>query len=182
MFWWWGKFLLPSAFYRCAVKRICNFCWISQINHHSDFFQTYNMNLAAGRFFDVDDSTYIWKSDNIKVLMNEKLAEELGFQSPEEAIDQLIDFQYATSRFKARIIGVIKNYHQRSPKEEYDPILYLYTLARPPKFYSMNVNMSQPSYTINQIEKLLRGLCYFRLQPQGGISSGHLPQMRNSQK
>ncbi|WPR76347.1 ABC transporter permease [Algoriphagus sp. NG3] len=56
-----------------------------------------------------------------KVLISETAMHQLGFNSPEGAVGQKISF-YRSDK-PAEIHGVFKNFHQRSPKEAYMPLL-----------------------------------------------------------
>lgn len=55
------------------------------------------------------------------ILISEKAMENLGYATPEEAIGQTITF-YRSSN-PSQIHGVFKNFHQRSPKEAYMPLI-----------------------------------------------------------
>ncbi len=54
---------------------------------------------------------------------------------------------------KAEIIGVVKNYHQPSLKEDYDPRLYYYPGYGNWNYYASNVKTSDWSSTVAQIQK-----------------------------
>jgi putative ABC transport system permease protein len=91
----------------------------------ADFLKTYQLKLAAGRgFLPHESSTF--KAENTKVLVNEEVVKGMGYTSNEAAINQPIIFRSGPGTVKAEIIGVISNYHQRSLKQVYDPILYYY--------------------------------------------------------
>jgi putative ABC transport system permease protein len=90
------------------------------------FVNTYQIAMAAGRGFLPGESSVISKSEVAKVVVNEEVVKGLGYKNDEAAINQPIIFRYRLDDIPARIIGVIKNYHQRSLKEAYDPILYYY--------------------------------------------------------
>ena len=55
------------------------------------------------------------------VLISEKAMENIGFSTPEEAIGQKITFYRGET--PSEILGVFKNFHQRSPKEAYMPLI-----------------------------------------------------------
>lgn len=69
--------------------------------------------LAGGPF--TDDSPIE------RILISERAMELLGFASPEEAINQKLTFYWNGA--STEIQGVFKNYYQRSPKEQYMPLL-----------------------------------------------------------
>ncbi len=72
--------------------------------------------LLAGKDFEVNSKGY-------KVLINERAMEEWKIGSPEEAIGQQIDYWGETWT----IMGVVKNYHQRSVKEPFLPMIMMYS-------------------------------------------------------
>jgi len=90
------------------------------------FISTYQIGMAAGRGFLPDESSVISKSEVARVVVNEEVVKDLGYKNDQAAINQPVIFKYGMANINAKIIGVIKNYHQRSLKEAYDPILYYY--------------------------------------------------------
>ena len=117
-----------------------------------EYFNTYQMKLSAGRYFLSDDSTNILSSNNNRLVVNEKLVEMLGYTSPEDAIGQSVYFHFGPKENEGTIIGVINNHNQRSLKEDYDPIIYLYPVFIPWNYYSINLNTDKISSTISDIE------------------------------
>jgi putative ABC transport system permease protein len=105
------------------------------------FFPTYEIPFLAGRNFTEDDrfsfpnfpntSSLIpprdrtFRPEQNKIIINELLAKRLGFLNPEDAIHQLVRFSL-WDEFTGEIIGVVKNHHQTSLKDNYDPILYYF--------------------------------------------------------
>jgi putative ABC transport system permease protein len=77
---------------------------------HTDFFETYQVQLLAGRAFSSVSPT---DGDNKEVIVNEIALKQLGFSTPGEAINQPI---YNGDNKEGRIIGVIKAYHHESLK------------------------------------------------------------------
>ncbi|MEI9917475.1 MAG: ABC transporter permease [Bacteroidota bacterium] len=106
------------------------------------FFDTYGIPLLAGRQLTENDrfsfrnypqiSTLIvprdrtWHPERNKIMINERLSQRLGFKTPEDAIHQKVRFG-AWEAFDGEIIGVVKNYHQRSLRDNYESILYFYS-------------------------------------------------------
>ena len=117
------------------------------------FLPVFNITLVAGRNFISTDSSRIFNTDNNKVLVNEMLAASYGFEDPEEAVGQFIKFKLGPVDHKAEIIGVVNNYHQRSLKEAYDPILYYYSTYSNWSYYSFNISSTDWSNSIAQIEE-----------------------------
>lgn len=125
--------------------------FIYQIDHQ--FLSTFDIPLAAGANFQLADSTNIFTSDNNKVLVNEALANSYGFQTADEAVGQDIKFKFGPREHKAKIIGVVKNYHQRSLKEDYDPILYYYPTFTNWNYYALNINTTDWQGAITTLEE-----------------------------
>lgn len=105
------------------------------------FFSTFEIPLVAGIGFSENDrfsfpsypdiSTLIPPRDRTfhpernKIIINEQLSKMLGFKDPEEAIHQKVRFG-GWDEFTGEIAGVVKNYHQQSLHQNYEPILYFY--------------------------------------------------------
>ncbi len=82
-----------------------------------NFHNTYGMELIAGRFHQQD-----LKSDERQVVVNETLVEAFGFGSPEDALGQKM--RVGDNVFP--IIGVLKDYHWYSLRQEKEPLLLAY--------------------------------------------------------
>ncbi len=131
-------------------KEANNSTFIYQIDEQ--FLSTFDIPLAAGVNFQLADSTNIFTSNNNKVLVNESLVQSYGFQTADEAVGQDIKFKFGPVEHKAKIIGVVKNYHQRSLKEDYDPILYYYPTFTNWNYYSLNITTTDWQETIRMLE------------------------------
>ena len=128
--------------------------YLMHIDEH--FVETYHMKMAAGRSFNAMDtmSMYKPKTDYAKVIINESLARGLGFTSNEAALHEKLDFG-----IPCEIIGVLKDYHQRSLKEVYDPIFYYYPAKSNDWAYvSININMQHPDNNITSVETLYKAI------------------------
>ncbi|MCG8307084.1 MAG: ABC transporter permease [Cytophagales bacterium] len=117
-----------------------------------EYFSTYQMDLIAGRNFRSDDSTNILTSINNRLIVNEKLVEILGYANPEDAIGKSVLFHFGPKENEGTIIGVVNNHNQRSLKEDYEAILYLYPRFIPWNYYSIHLSSNQISGTIAEIE------------------------------
>jgi putative ABC transport system permease protein len=102
---------------------------IRNVRTDFDFFDTYEIKLAAGRFFSRDIKT----DDSIAYILNESAVRKLGW-SNEEAIDKA--FQYGD--IKGKIIGVVKDFHMESLYEEIGPLVFF-----PGRYYGiMSIKIS----------------------------------------
>ena len=87
----------------------------------ADFFGTMNISFVAGRNFESG------QPNHERIVINETAVERLGFKSAEEAIGQKVDFYTRWPGEPSTIIGVVRNYYQRSPKENFIPMVYPYS-------------------------------------------------------
>ena len=115
-----------------------------------DFVNAYNLSVKSGRNFSKEYGT-----DEHCVLFNEEAIKLMGFDSPEKALGEVIYFW--GDNYK--IIGVLKNFHQESLKENYDALIFRFTPGTR-DYYSIKLNYQvQPgddSYKITQstVEKI----------------------------
>ena len=117
-----------------------------------NFIPTYKVELLAGKNFVATDSSSLSLKSNNKIIINEEVVKALGYKSAEEAIDQEALFRLGQEDLPCRIIGVMKNFHQRSLKEKFDPILFYYPAYSSWKYISVNLNVSNASKNISDIE------------------------------
>ncbi len=80
-----------------------------------DYIDTYQLSILKGRSFSRE-----YGSDEQSVLFNESAIRLMGFGKPEDAIGESIYFW--GNNYK--IIGVLKNYHQESLKENFDALIF----------------------------------------------------------
>jgi putative ABC transport system permease protein len=95
---------------------------ILEVDDH--FVNTYQMGLAAGRSFTFHDTTD-YQNDDTRLIVNEEVVKALGYKNNEAALHQYVFLMYGANK-PVEIIGVISNYHQRSLREGYVPMVYLY--------------------------------------------------------
>jgi putative ABC transport system permease protein len=88
---------------------------IRNVRTDFDFFETYEIKLAAGRFFSRDIKT----DDSIAFILNESAVRKLGWKN-EDAIEKT--FMYGN--VKGKIIGVVKDFHFESLHEEISPLVF----------------------------------------------------------
>jgi putative ABC transport system permease protein len=82
----------------------------------------------------------------------------LGYKNDEAALHQNIIFGYGPGEVNGEIIGVLKNYHQRSLKEAYDPILYVYPSSNNWTYFSINVKTDHLQQNMSSIQDLYKGV------------------------
>ena len=135
---------------------------ITQIDDH--FLKTYQIKLIAGRNFEQQDSVDIFPIDGVSrpgrvpVSVNESSAKNLGFKTGGEAINKLIVFSLGTHELKGEVVGVVKDYHQRSLKDPYEPTLYLFPSRTEWRYYSVNINTKNLERNIASIQNSYKKL------------------------
>jgi putative ABC transport system permease protein len=93
-------------------------------------------------------------SNQDQIIINEEAVNKLGFSSVEEAIGAKLTFQTRWPGEPATIIGVIKNFYQRSPKESHIPMIFPY--ATRTDYFSIRLNSANIHETITSIETVYR--------------------------
>lgn len=121
------------------------------------FVPTYHIELVAGRNFVATDSSNVGsKGSTDRVLINEEIVKALGYKSAEEAVNQDIVFVLGQGDVHCKVVGVVKNFHQRSLKERYDPILFYYPTSTEWKYISVNLRASEAARSIADVETLYK--------------------------
>jgi len=107
-----------------------------------DFIPLMNIELIEGRNFDRQGDY------SRQVIINEEAVKTLGFSSATEAVgDQITAGGDANT-----IIGVIKNYHQRSPKEAHLPMIFPYLTTG--SYFTMKLNSQHMQQRLAEIEEV----------------------------
>lgn len=131
-----------------------------------EFFEHFAIQLLSGRSFDrnvANDSLVFPDQDNpetqANIVLNRTAAKKFGW-SPEEAIDQIVEFDGAADGSRkviTRVVGVVEDYHFESAKDELKPILHFVNRAR---FYesALKIHSSDIGKVINEVESVWREL------------------------
>lgn len=117
-----------------------------------EFFDAYGMTLLAGRNFREDEGTVYSHAHVNPIILNEKAIRQLGFQTPDEAINEQITYGYGEGEWTGEIIGVVANHNQRSLKNDYDPIIFYTWEMFWGHYIAINVNKQAVSETVSFIE------------------------------
>ncbi len=110
---------------------------------NEDFIEAMGIKLIAGRNFVENEK------DRTRIIINKKASETLGFENPQAAIGQLISYG---GDDKEEVIGVVDNYHQRSPKEVFIPMIFRYTPWG--DFISLKLGTQDSKMALNEVEAL----------------------------
>ncbi|RYG00522.1 MAG: FtsX-like permease family protein, partial [Chitinophagaceae bacterium] len=128
--------------YGSNVESGLNYC---NYSIDENFVSLMQMQMVAGRNFRKDNP-------DGEVLLNEESARLLGFKSPAAAIGQNITFG-GRGRDHSEVIGVIKDFKQRSVKDAMLPLMHRYSAAND-AYYSVKLNTSNMQSTIAAVEKI----------------------------
>ncbi|SKC89310.1 ABC transporter permease [Ohtaekwangia koreensis] len=90
---------------------------LKSISTDEDFFDTYSIQVAAGRNF----SKAIPTDDSLAFIINEAAAKAIGWTNVEQNIDK--DFHYAD--VQGKLIGVVKDFHFESLHQQIVPMIFL---------------------------------------------------------
>lgn len=82
----------------------------------NNYIEALSIKLLAG-------SNYVDGRNTDKIIINQRAVETLGFKDAEDAIGKKVDYITRRNGEPNEIIGVIENFHQRSPKEEHIPMI-----------------------------------------------------------
>ncbi|GEP98389.1 ABC transporter permease [Chitinophaga cymbidii] len=123
-----------------------------------DFIPAYKAELVAGRNLTDAEKQDIFESKRAKVLVNEALVQALGFASNEAALRQEVFFVSWFGDIRSEIVGVVKNYHQRSLREHYDPILYYQSSNSQWSYFSININTNDLSRNLQYVSNLYQDI------------------------
>jgi putative ABC transport system permease protein len=122
------------------------------------FVPTYQIELIAGKNLDINDRAKLYYTTSpIKVLINEELVRALGYRSSEEAVGQDIVL-VSDQDYHFLVGGVMKNFHQRSLKEKFDPILFYYQDMNSWRYMSIDLKANNVSNGISEVKKVYQKL------------------------
>ncbi|NVO01649.1 MAG: ABC transporter permease [Bacteroidetes bacterium] len=112
-----------------------------------DFANVFDVKFVSGRNFSRD-----FKTDTASLILNETAVKWMGFKDSESAIGQKVS--YWEEIFT--IVGVMKNYHQQSLKQDFEPHIYrLMTKGRGSRgFFALKLNSQNIETTIATVQSL----------------------------
>lgn len=116
----------------------------------TDFLNTYGVKLIEGRNFRIGENFVNPFDRNNSVLLTEVAARALGFDRPEDIVGREIAFGN-NNDFLAEVIGVVGDFHQRSLREGYKPILFMPTSNRVGEYFTIRMDMHSPERTIRHL-------------------------------
>jgi putative ABC transport system permease protein len=164
-----GQFLANRRFEaRAADNRLYE---MLQVDH--EFIQTYGLQLVAGRGFDRNRP-----ADSTALVINESAVKQLGFTSSEQALGQRIALE-VTPGHPNEIIGVIRDYHQRSLHHPFTPVMLFMDPAYkwiPTDFFSVKIHTADPQPLLKNVETI-----WNQLFPESSLDYFFLDEFYNQQ-
>ena len=113
-----------------------NSVYTGLISMDLDFPQFFGIDVIAGRGLRNGDDP--WSKGD--VVINQKLAEQLGFSNPEDALGAEIDGFYGPT---LKVQGVLENHHHTSLHNDYMPMAYI--LSSWTEFYFIKLRLDEDS-------------------------------------
>ena len=112
-----------------------------------DFIENFELEILVGRNFSIDQG-----NETESVILNEAALKQLGFDSYNDAIDQVI-YRGDT---KYQIVGVVNDYHHQSLRHEIKPILFFYGYIwnHDVGYYAIKVRTDDIQNTVTSIERI----------------------------
>jgi len=100
-----------------------------------------------------------WSGKYPTLVLNEAAVTSLGFNSPQDAVGKLVQTKNGRGRvFQNEVIGVIRNFHQTSLKDDFTPIVFRLSDPNSASDYLLKVNADNMPQTIAQIEKTYKSV------------------------
>ncbi|MDB5139003.1 MAG: yknZ 1 [Mucilaginibacter sp.] len=119
------------------------------------FIEQFKVEVVAGHNFSVDS----WSKKNPAMMLNEAALTSLGFKNPDDAIGKLVETKNARGKvFQNEVVGVIKNFHQTSLKDDFTPIIFRLSDPGSITHYELKVNSNEMPKTIAQIGETYKGI------------------------
>jgi putative ABC transport system permease protein len=118
------------------------------IDVDENYFKLYNVLLAAGRCFTMESRF------NNEIILNEEAVKVYGFKNAEDAVNKKLIFDGFDGQ-SISIVGVIKDYHQESPKSPLLPVIFNPINASDlnlTKYFSLKIDTRNIQQTLSQIK------------------------------
>lgn len=114
-------------------------------NIDSEFIPTLGMQVLAGRNFEPG------VPNHDQIIVNEETVAKLGFNSAEEAVGEKVTFRTRGDAESSTIIGVVRNFNQRSPKEPHLPMFFYYRARG--TYYAVRIKTTDVNETVDVIRE-----------------------------
>ena len=116
-----------------------------------DFLKTLGVQTVAGRVFSKEFPT----DTSFKVVVNERLVEELGFPSAEKTVGQDVKFDWQGKTYRFQVVGVLKDFNFEDLKQPVTPFAFEVVESKEPPFNYLLVhtNTSDMKSLLASVEK-----------------------------
>lgn len=167
------------SYYKVIGSKNSELKTITQLPIDHNYFKVYEIPVLAGRNFDGTRENDIMRveltpeSDIIKepnggegnqivsIILNESAVRQLGFASPEEALEQLIE----SNNIEYKVIGVVPDTHFNSLRSTFQSFIYL---IYPDLHFSLTVDYKESTNTI-KLQQDIEGI-WKRFLPDVGFT------------
>jgi putative ABC transport system permease protein len=112
------------------------------------YLSIYEIGIAAGRTFTPEECSN--SKEHKKIMMNERAAELLGFESAEQAIGQKI----LNGEGQFEVTGVVKDYHHQSLQKAIEPVLFFPRYNT--HYFTVKISTEQIQGNMSQLESLYK--------------------------
>jgi len=161
-----GLLQLPQVSYVTAstavpgeeVSRIQNFRIADKTEEFNSFFRVIGIDdnfMPAYQSSFVSGRNFSHELKRPSVIINEAAVERLKFKDAQDAIGQAVLWGERNTVFE--VIGVIRNYHQQSLKNDFHPTIFFYNPAAW-GYFSLKLSKADLQSTISQVEKNWKSL------------------------
>lgn len=112
-----------------------------------DYFQLFNIQLLAGKYFEGPEKDTVVS----KIILNKTAADRLGY-TPEEAVGEILYFDFRDMKFQFRVVGVVHDIHQFSLHDEIDPMMFQLSEGDNAQNIILDVNTDDYQQVLSRLE------------------------------
>lgn len=125
-----------------------------------EFINQFDIKVIAGQQFSITpDRITDSAKTTIPIMINESAVKAFGYESAKDAVGKiLIDKNGFGVTFEYEIVGVLQNFHQKSLKESFTPIVFRLEDGSSIEYYAAKVSAGNIEKTIAFIEKSYKEL------------------------
>ncbi|HTE33743.1 MAG TPA: ABC transporter permease, partial [Chryseolinea sp.] len=155
-----------------------------QLSVDEDFLSTFGIPVVSGRALTKNDA-FVYNKETV-IMINETMSRQLGFSKPEDALHEKVTFGMGPDPQHGEIVGVLKDYHQVSLKQQFTPMMFILPSFYFGNYISIDLDTKLVGPTVNTISDLYAAAFpnnafeyfflddYFNNQYQGDIRLGRI--------
>ena len=125
-----------------------NAVMLNRMNIDHDFVEVYGLELTHGRSFVRSDHKTSFQELNV-IMLNESAARLLGYPDPGELLNQEIK----VSNKPWEVVGIVKDFHQRSLRYAIEPLIFLPTYSTYDS-YTLLISANDLDQTLQKTEEI----------------------------